>query len=50
VIEKSVLEILRTIGCHGRVPFFARVLTRETFVAQVFRMRVPMHAPLCPTQ
>jgi hypothetical protein len=25
VIEKSVLEILRTIGCHGRFSIFARV-------------------------
>jgi hypothetical protein len=25
VIEEGVLQILRTFGCHGRVPFFARV-------------------------
>jgi hypothetical protein len=25
VIEKSVLQILRTIGCHGRFSIFARV-------------------------
>jgi hypothetical protein len=34
VVEECVLQILRSFGCHGRVPFFARVLTRETFVAR----------------
>src|ERR1039458_8615149 len=50
VIEKSVLQILRTFGCHGRVPFFCPRLKRETFVAQALRMRFPLHAPLSPTQ
>jgi hypothetical protein len=25
VVEKGVLQVLRTIGCHCRFPFFARV-------------------------
>jgi hypothetical protein len=37
VIEKGVLQILRTFGGHGRVPFFCPRLTRETFVAQAYR-------------
>ena len=48
VIEKSVLQVLRTFGCHCRVPFFARVFQRETFVAQVLRKCI--EAPLYPTQ
>jgi hypothetical protein len=35
VIEKSVLKILRTIGCHGRFSIFCSRLARETFFAQV---------------
>ena len=31
MIEKSVLQILRTIGCHGRFSIFCSRLTRETF-------------------
>jgi len=31
VIEKSVLQILRTLGCHGRFSIFCSRLTRETF-------------------
>jgi hypothetical protein len=29
VIEESILKVLRTFGCHGRVPFFARVFARD---------------------
>ena len=50
VIEESVLQILRTFGCHGRVPFFCPRLTRETFVARVLHTRVLPHVPLSPTQ
>jgi hypothetical protein len=51
VIEKCVLKILRTLGCHGRVPFFCSRLARETVVAKAFHMQnSPLHAPLCPTQ
>jgi hypothetical protein len=35
VIEKCVLQILRTIGCHGRLSIFCSRLARETFFAQV---------------
>src|ERR1041384_6011615 len=33
VIEKSVLEILRTVGCHRRFPFLPAFEARESFVA-----------------
>jgi hypothetical protein len=35
VIEESVLQVLRTIGCHGRFSIFCSRLARETFFAQV---------------
>jgi hypothetical protein len=35
VIEESVLQILRTIGCHCRFSIFCSRLARETFFAQV---------------
>jgi hypothetical protein len=35
VIEKRVLQVLRTIGCHGRFSIFCSRLARETFFAQV---------------
>src|SRR5262245_7275933 len=35
VIEKCVLQVLRTIGGHGRFSIFCSRLARETFFAQV---------------
>jgi len=35
VIEESILQILRTIGGHGRFSIFCSRLARETFFAQV---------------
>jgi hypothetical protein len=40
MIEECVLQVLRTIGCHGRVPFFCSRLARET----VLVLMVSTHA------
>ena len=37
VIEKGILQVLSAFGCHGRFPFFARVVLRESLLPWLLR-------------